>query len=58
MEVLMGIERRIKLGSDNEGQTIHIPSDLTLPGEAAVISKLGEGVFIRPAEHKKTSDLL
>ena len=54
----MGIERRIRLESDSEGQTIHIPSDLALPGEAAVISKLGDGVFIRPAEHKKTSDLL
>ncbi|MBX9456320.1 MAG: AbrB/MazE/SpoVT family DNA-binding domain-containing protein [Rhizobium sp.] len=54
----MGVERQIPLERDGDGQTVHIPLDLALPGEAAVISKLGDGLFIRPAEQKKTSDLL
>ena len=54
----MGIERQIRLESDGEGQTIHIPSEFVLPGEEAVISKLGDGILIRPTEQKKTSDLL
>lgn len=54
----MGIERQIRLESDGEGQTIHIPSDLALPGKEAVISKLGDGVLIRPAEQKKMESLL
>lgn len=54
----MGVERQIRLERDSDGQTIHIPSDLALPGEEAVISKLGDGVIIRPVPQKKMSDLL
>jgi len=54
----MGIERQIRLEHDDTGQMIHLPADLALPGEEAVISKLGNGVIIRPTRQKTTSDLL
>jgi antitoxin VapB len=57
MEALMGIERQIRLESDGDGQTIHIPSDFVLPGDEAVISKLGDSILIRPVQ-KTTSGLL
>jgi antitoxin VapB len=57
MEALMGVERQIRLESDGEGQTIHIPSEFVLPGEEAVITKLGESILIRPVQ-KRTSGLL
>lgn len=53
----MGIERQIRLESDGDGQTIHIPSDFVLPGDEAVISKLGDSILIRPVQ-KTTSGLL
>jgi antitoxin VapB len=56
-EALMGVERQIRLESDGDGQMIHIPSDFVLPGEEAVISKLGESILIRPVQ-KRTSGLL
>ena len=56
MEVLMGVERQIPLERDSDGQTIHIPSDLALPGSLAFIRKEGDEVIIRPAE-KKMSEL-
>jgi len=54
----MGVERQIRLERDSDGQTIHIPSDLALPGEEATIQRLGDGVIIRPVQQKKMSDLL
>ena len=54
----MGVERQIRLESDGDGQTIHIPSEFVLPGEEAVISKLGDSILIRPVQQKKSSDLL
>jgi len=53
----MGVERQIKLEQDATGQTVHIPSDLALPGENAFIRKVGEEIIIRPAD-KKMSNLL
>lgn len=53
----MGVERTIRIERDSNGQTIHIPSEFVLPGDEAVISKLGESILIRPV-HKRTSGLL
>ena len=53
----MGVERQIPLERDGDGQTIHIPSEFVLPGDEAVISKLGESILIRPVQ-KRTSGLL
>lgn len=53
----MGVERQIPLERDGDGQTIHIPSEFVLPGEQAIISKLGESIIIRPVQ-KPTSGLL
>lgn len=53
----MGIERQIRLESDDTGQTIHLPADFALPGEEAFVRKEGDEVIIRPAR-KKMSNLL
>ncbi len=61
MEAPMGVERTIRIERDSNGQTIHIPSDLALPGELAFIRKEGNEVILRPAEekneHKKMANL-
>eukprot|EP01035_Chromulina_nebulosa_P009576 gene9576-12923_t len=52
----MGAERQIRLERDGDGQTVHIPADLALPGNEAFIRKEGQKIIIEALEQK--SDLL
>ena len=52
----MGAERHVRLLRDDESraQSVHIPVDLELPGEEAVIRKEGDRLIIEPVRAKKT----
>ena len=48
----MGIERDVKLFRDGESQTVRIPQEFELPGEDAVMRKVGGRLIIEPKEKK------
>ena len=51
----MGIERDVKLFRDGQNQTVRIPQEFELPGEDAVMRKIGDRLIIEPKQKEKKS---
>jgi antitoxin VapB len=54
LEARMGIERDVKLFRNGRNQAVRIPVEFELPGDEAVMRKVGEDIIISP---KKKSSL-
>ena len=45
----MGIERHVKLFKNGRSQAVRIPREFELPGEDAIMRKVGDTLVIEPA---------
>ena len=54
----MQTERRIRLFRDGRNQALHIPKDLELPGDEAIIRKEGARLIVKPLKHPSLLALL
>jgi antitoxin VapB len=50
----MGMERRVKLFRNGRNQAVRIPREFELPGEAAIMRKVGEKLIIEPKPRKQS----
>jgi len=53
----MSIERRVKLFRYGKSQAIRIPREFELPGDSAIMRKVGTKIIIEPSRNKKTDIL-
>jgi len=54
----MQTERRIRLFRNGRNQALHIPKDLELPGDEAIIRKEGARLVVKPLKHPSLLALL
>jgi len=58
MEANMGIERDVKLFRNGRNQAVRIPVEFELPGDEAVMRKVGDDIIISPKRKNGLFDWL
>jgi antitoxin VapB len=57
-EVMVPLERHVKLFKNGRNQAVRIPREFELPGEDAIMRKEGERLIIEPTSPKSLMALL